>query len=144
MKKKETPNLSGPKREPIAARVWLWILWRLRNTSWAVLTWAERRMERAPSLSRIETAQEAALESTAIREVNIYTSGWRATGNEVFVPQYEMTVRADWRTSDGEPHTATRTIQFPNLLQDIGAEKLKDTIWDLILMYALEKIESIQ
>jgi hypothetical protein len=54
------------------------------------------------------------------RDVNVWTSGWRATGTNVQMPQYEMVVRVEWTDSAGTPHTGQKTVTFPNDFKTIA------------------------
>lgn len=70
------------------------------------------------------------------REVNVFIGGWKATGNNVQVPQYETTVRFQWTRNDGETRDNERTVRFPNVLNGIPAARLKDYIEDILLREA--------
>ena len=70
------------------------------------------------------------------REVNVWLSGWRATGTNVPVPQYELTIRADWATNAGVSKTDTRTVRFPNVLAGIPAERLREYVEAILLREA--------
>ena len=67
------------------------------------------------------------------REVNIITSGWRATGTNVQTPQFELIVQFDWVDNAGVARTGTRTITFPNVLAQLGNEYVKEKITEMIL-----------
>ena len=70
------------------------------------------------------------------RSVNVWTSGWRATGTNVPVPQYEMTIRLEWVTDAGESREAQRTVRFPNVLAGIPARRLKAYVEDMLMAEA--------
>jgi len=72
----------------------------------------------------------------APREVNVYTSGWRATGVNVQVPQYELVVRFEWVDNAGVSHTGKRTVKFPNVLAQMPAEYVAERMKDVLLDYA--------
>ena len=67
-----------------------------------------------------------------MNNINIYTSDWKATGNHISVPQYSMTIRAEWTDKDGESHTKTKTFNFPNVLANIPPKHLSDVIKNII------------
>jgi hypothetical protein len=46
----------------------------------------------------------------------VYPSNWRATGQTVQFPQYELTIRAIWEDANGNPHEQEETVLFPNCL----------------------------
>jgi len=71
----------------------------------------------------------------AAREVNVYTSGWKATGTNVSVAQYEMIVRFPWVDRDGVSHEGTRTVKFPNVLAQMPAEYVAERMKDMLLDY---------
>jgi len=66
------------------------------------------------------------------REVNTWQSGWRATGTNVSVPQYEHVIRIQWVDDDGVSHDATRTVRFPNVLSGIPVRRLREYIEDIL------------
>lgn len=70
------------------------------------------------------------------RQVNIWTGGWRATGNNVQVPQYETTIRFQWTRNDGTARDEERTVRFPNVLNGIPAARLKEYIEHILLAEA--------
>lgn len=70
------------------------------------------------------------------REVNLFTSGWKATGTNVSVPQYELVVRFEWTAHDGTKHTGTRTIRFPNVLSQLPADYVKEKMTQMLIDYA--------
>ena len=70
------------------------------------------------------------------RSVNVWTSGWRATGATVSVPQYEQTIRIEWVTDAGESRQAQRTVRFPNVLANIPARRLKAYVEDMLMAEA--------
>jgi len=67
------------------------------------------------------------------REVNVFHSGWRATGTSVSVPQYESTYRLVWVDDAGVRHEASRLVRFPNVLSGIPARRLREYV-DTILL----------
>lgn len=69
------------------------------------------------------------------REVNVYTSNWRATGNTVSVPQYELKVRFQWLDNDGAGYVGERTVRFPNVLQNLHAGYVGERMKEMLLDY---------
>lgn len=69
--------------------------------------------------------------------VNMWLTGWRATGTNVSTPQYEQLVRIDWTDNAGQPHTQTATVRFPNILATLVSaghgEWVADKINQLII-----------
>lgn len=76
------------------------------------------------------------------REVNVQFSGWRATGANVQVPQYEVNVTYNWVTNAGETRTRTRLVRFPNFFQQIPAEIVQEELQDMMIR-AVRRIEGV-
>lgn len=74
------------------------------------------------------------------REVNVYTSNWKATGINVNVPQYSVDITLNWTDNEGAKHTRSETLKFPNFLQKVGAADLKEWLTDLMLREARERL----
>ena len=74
------------------------------------------------------------------REVNIYTTNWRATGQNVNVPQYAVDVTINATNNDGTKITRSETLKFPNFLQNVGAADLKEWITELMIREARERL----
>lgn len=74
------------------------------------------------------------------REVNVYTSGWKATGTTVSVPQYELVVRFQWVDVTGVSHKGTRTVRFPNVLTQLPASYVAERMKDMLLDYARQEL----
>ena len=72
------------------------------------------------------------------RELNLFTSNWKATGKNISVPQYSVNVTLNWIDNDGEAHTASETLRFPNFLQNVGAADLKEWLTELMIREARE------
>jgi predicted thioesterase len=60
--------------------------------------------------------------------VNMWLSGWKATGQNVSTPQYEQTVRIDWTDKDGVARTKTATVRFPNILATLVSAGLGEWV----------------
>lgn len=69
------------------------------------------------------------------RNVNIMTSGWRATGVNVPVPQFELRVSVEYTDDAGVKQTKTGTVLFPNILSQIPVPYLAEEMKDLIVKY---------
>lgn len=69
------------------------------------------------------------------RNVNIQTSGWRATGVNVPVPQYEMQIQVEYTDNTGAPQTKSGLVRFPNILSQIPPAYLAEEMKDLIIKY---------
>lgn len=63
------------------------------------------------------------------------TSGWRATGVNVPVPQFEMRVQVEYTDNAGQVQTRIGTVLFPNILNQIPAAYLAEEMKDLIVKY---------
>lgn len=74
------------------------------------------------------------------REVNLFTSNWRATGLKIQVPQYSVDVRLDWIDNDGVSHTRSEILKFPNFLQRVGAADLKEWLTELMTREAQQRL----
>ena len=71
----------------------------------------------------------------AAREVNVHTSGWKATGTNVSVPQYEMSVLFQWVDAAGVSHEGTRTVRWPNVLANMPTAYVADRMREMLLDY---------
>jgi hypothetical protein len=67
------------------------------------------------------------------RSVNITTSGWQATGSNVSVPQYTLTVKFDWIDNSGVSHTGTQTATFPNVLAQLPADYVANAMQNMLI-----------
>lgn len=74
------------------------------------------------------------------REVNVYTTNWKATGKNVSVPQYSVDVTLNWVNNAGVTHTRSETLKFPNFLQNMGAADLKEWLTELMLREARQRL----
>jgi len=74
------------------------------------------------------------------REVNVYTSNWQATGVNVSVPQYMLTVRFQWIDQAGASHEGTRTVLFPNVLAQLPAVYVAERMTEMLLAYARQAL----
>lgn len=74
------------------------------------------------------------------REVNIYNTNWNKTGVKVSVPQYSVDVTINFTRNDGTTGTATETLKFPNFLNKVGADDLKEWLTELILREARQRL----
>lgn len=70
------------------------------------------------------------------RQVNLFTSGWKATGANVQVPQHSLTLRFQWIDNAGVSHEGTRTVLFPNVLALLPADYVADKIKEMLIDYA--------
>lgn len=70
------------------------------------------------------------------RNVNVFTSTWQATGSNVQVPQYTLTVRFQWIDNSGASHEGTRTVLFPNVLSQLPAKYVADAMQQMLMDYA--------
>lgn len=75
------------------------------------------------------------------REVNVYTSNWRATGNNVSVPQYAVDVTIKWVADDGTKKERSETLRFPNFLQNLTNDELKEWLTEMMLQEARQRLE---
>jgi len=74
------------------------------------------------------------------REINLFTSNWKATGKNISVPQYSVDVTINWTADDGGSHTASETLRFPNFLQNVGAADLKEWLTELMTREARQRL----
>lgn len=74
------------------------------------------------------------------REVNIFTSNWKATGKSVSVPQYSVDLTINWIVGDGTKTTRTETLLFPNALSRVGADDLKEWLLELLVREARKRL----
>lgn len=66
------------------------------------------------------------------RNVNVWITNWRQTGQQVSVPQYAVDIRAEWIGNDGQPRERTETVRFPNILGDVPASWIKEELTNLM------------
>ncbi len=74
------------------------------------------------------------------REVNLFVNNWKATGVQIKVPQYTVDVTINWIDNAGFSHTKSETLKFPNFLQSVGAEDLKEWLTELMLREARQQL----
>lgn len=74
------------------------------------------------------------------REVNVYTSNWRATGNDISVPQYAVDVTIKWIKDDGTSAERSETLRFPNFLQNLTNTELKEWLTELMLQEVRKRL----
>jgi len=74
------------------------------------------------------------------REVNLFVNNWQATGKNISVPQYTVDVTLNWIDNEGLTHTRSETLKFPNFLQKVGAQDLKDWLTELMIREARERL----
>lgn len=74
------------------------------------------------------------------REVNIYVNKWAATGKNISVPQYSVNLTISWVDSIGVVRIASETLVFPNFLQSVGAEDLKEWLTELMMREARQRL----
>lgn len=72
--------------------------------------------------------------------INLFTTNWRWTGNNVPTPQARVDVRLEWMGDDGQPHEWKGTLAFPNDLQDVPIAWVKDALTDLMIRAARVKL----
>lgn len=74
------------------------------------------------------------------REVNLFVNNWQATGKNISVPQYSVDVTLNWIDNEGEAHTRSETLKFPNFLAKVGAADLKEWLTDLMIQEARQRL----
>ena len=74
------------------------------------------------------------------REVNLFTGNWQATGKNISVPQYTVVVTLNWIDDSGVSHTRSETLRFPNFLQNVGADDLKEWLTELMVREARQRL----
>lgn len=76
--------------------------------------------------------------------VNVYITGFQATGQNVNFPQYEVDITINWKTNNGEDRTHTETVLFPNILNHASISNAwrKEKLEALILA-ALREIQGV-
>lgn len=72
--------------------------------------------------------------------VNVYETNWRWTGTNVQVPQAKVDLTIQWKDENGDPHEWTGEATFPNDLQDVPIEWLKDALEELMLRAARKRL----
>ena len=73
------------------------------------------------------------------RNVNVWTSGWQATGQSINVPQYELTIRVQWIDNAGEAHEREEAILFPNCLAGEFTLREQKEMAEEIMLRAIRK-----
>jgi len=66
------------------------------------------------------------------RNVNVMYSNWR-TGTNVSFQRRLVDVSISYLNDAGEPQTKSGTITFPDILQSLGADDLKEIAIDVML-----------
>jgi hypothetical protein len=74
------------------------------------------------------------------REINLFTSNWKATGKNISVPQYSVDVTLNWIDDEGVSHTRSETLKFPNFLANVGAADLKEWLTELMIREAQQRL----
>jgi hypothetical protein len=74
------------------------------------------------------------------REINLFTSNWKATGKNISVPQYSVDVTLNWIDDEGVSHTRSETLKFPNFLANVGAADLKEWLTELLVREARQRL----
>ncbi len=69
------------------------------------------------------------------KSVNVKTSNWKATGSNVSVPQYQLSIQVDWTDDAGANQSAQTTVLFPNILNQVPQAWLADDLKDLLVKY---------
>lgn len=70
------------------------------------------------------------------QSVNLFTSGWKATGASVAVPQFELTVRFEYTTEAGVVKSGARTVRFPNVLAQLPADVVAEKMTEMLIEWA--------
>lgn len=66
------------------------------------------------------------------KEVNAFTSGAKATGKKTSVAQYELAIRFDSKTRDGNAKSNSRTVTFPECLELLPLERREQIILEIM------------
>ena len=74
------------------------------------------------------------------REVNLFVNNWKKTGVKVSVPQYSVSVTINWTDNEGESHSRSETLKFPNFLTNVGADDLKEWLSELMIREARQRL----
>jgi len=74
------------------------------------------------------------------REVNLFVNNWKKTGVNVSVPQYSVSVTINWIDNEGESHSRSETLKFPNFLTNVGADDLKEWLTELMIREARQRL----
>ena len=65
--------------------------------------------------------------------VNLWIQNWRWTGVNVQTPQAKVDLTLQWTAADGTPKSWSGTATFPNDLQLVPVEWVKEEMTDLLL-----------
>ena len=74
------------------------------------------------------------------REVNVFTTNWKKTGVNVSVPQYSVNVTINWIDNNGVAQTRSDILKFPNFLNNVGADDLKEWLTELMVREARQRL----
>ena len=74
------------------------------------------------------------------RNVNLFVQNWRWTGATVPAPQAEVDVEIHWTNEDGQARQWSGTVTFPNDLQLVPVEWIKEELEDLLLRAARKRL----
>jgi hypothetical protein len=67
------------------------------------------------------------------RNINMNIGDVTATGSNVSVSQYTVTISASWIKDDGTPGSDSRTVLFPNVLAQLTAAQQKQLLAELLI-----------
>jgi len=67
------------------------------------------------------------------RDISMFFGEPIATGQNVPVPRYSLSVRIDWIDRNNVRHSETTEVLFPNLLAQIPPARLTEIMKDLIV-----------
>lgn len=74
------------------------------------------------------------------RNVNLYLNNWQWTGQDVPCPQATVDLELHWTGDDGQPHEWSDVAAFPNDLQLVPVEWVKQEIEDLLIRAARKRL----
>jgi hypothetical protein len=74
------------------------------------------------------------------RNVNLFVRNWQWTGSNVQTPQATADVELYWTANDGSAQTWSGTVTFPNDLQLVPVDWVKEELMDLILRAARKRL----
>ena len=74
------------------------------------------------------------------QNVNVFLTDWHWTGQNVPCPQAEVDLEIHWTDEQGNDHQWSGTATFPNDLQLVPVEWLKDELESLLLRAARKRL----
>lgn len=74
------------------------------------------------------------------KNVNLFLTNWQWTGSDVPCPQATVDLELHWTDENGDAQTWSGTATFPNDLQLVPVEWVKEEVEDLLVRAARKRL----